>query len=65
MATKKPRFQLMKVYRERARLIEAYRKRRRIDLQDALDDVIVAGLKVKRLLPSPAQDTQPESELQS
>lgn len=62
-AMKKPQFDLMKVYKDRARVIRAYSKRERRDLQDALDDVIVAGLKVKRLMPQ-TQDRQEPGQVQ-
>ena len=53
----------MKVYKDRAKAIRAYSKRERRDLQDALDDVIVAGLKVKRLMPQ-TQDRQEPGQVQ-
>lgn len=62
-AMKKPQFDLMKVYKDRAKAIRAYSKRERRDLQDALDDVIVAGLKVKRLMPQ-TQDRQEPGQVQ-
>jgi hypothetical protein len=57
---KKPKFELMKVYKDRAALIREYGERERMNLQDALDEIILTGIKVKRLLP--ANSTQsPES----
>lgn len=51
--------------RDLVRLIHSHARKNNLKVYGVVSDLLRIGLKVKRLLPSRDNDTQPQSELQS